>query len=321
MSDESKNRFDRIVAILTQLQTTRVLRAKDLAERFDVSLRTIYRDIRSLEAAGVPVSGEAGSGYSLMEGYRLPPVMFTREEASSFVAADKLMQKFTDPQVRGHYESAMFKLKSVLRGNLKDHIEALEPQVWMSPVNELINENNTHSLEILFESIAEKKQVQLNYQSFDSEVPLLRNIEPVGLFHEDNHWHLMAFCHLRNDYRQFRTDRIHQIRRLEILFTRQHPSIETFRRKEVATGTIKVVIRVDRAIMRYIGSGKKYYGIVSEEFKGDQVELTFMICDGSDSLARWFLMFGDHAGIVEPESFRQQVRNIAESTLQRISGL
>src|SRR3982751_2466850 len=106
MSNEVKNRFDRIVAILTQLQSSRVMKAQDLAERFQVSLRTIYRDIRSLEEAGVPVSGEAGVGYTLMEGYRLPPVMFTQEEAASFVAADKLMQKFTDNKVAASYGAA-----------------------------------------------------------------------------------------------------------------------------------------------------------------------------------------------------------------------
>ena len=96
MSIESMNKFDRIVAILIQLQSRRIVKAQDLADRFNVSLRTIYRDIRSLQTAGVPIASEAGIGYELVEGYRLPPVMFTREEASSFVAAEKLMQFFFD---------------------------------------------------------------------------------------------------------------------------------------------------------------------------------------------------------------------------------
>ena len=96
MNSDNLNRFDRIVAILIHLQSGRVVKAQELASRFGVSLRTIYRDIRSLEASGVPITGEAGVGYSLMDGYRLPPVMFTREEAGSFVAAEKLMQKFSD---------------------------------------------------------------------------------------------------------------------------------------------------------------------------------------------------------------------------------
>tara|TARA_R110002073_G_C9461371_1_gene578752 strand:+ start:1636 stop:1941 length:306 start_codon:yes stop_codon:yes gene_type:complete len=96
MGRDTVNRFDRIVSILVQLQSKRIVKAQELADRFEVSLRTIYRDIRTLEASGVPIISEAGVGYSIMEGYRLPPVMFTREEAGSFVAAEKLMQKFVD---------------------------------------------------------------------------------------------------------------------------------------------------------------------------------------------------------------------------------
>ena len=90
------NRFDRITAILIQLQSKKVVRAQDLADRFDISLRTVYRDIRTLEEAGVPLYGEAGVGYSIVDGYRLPPVMFTQEEAMAFITAEKLMEKFTD---------------------------------------------------------------------------------------------------------------------------------------------------------------------------------------------------------------------------------
>ncbi len=78
MSDDSLKKLNRIVAILTHLQSSRVVKAQELADRFDVSLRTIYRDIRTLEDSGVPVVGEAGTGYTIMEGYRLPPVMFTK---------------------------------------------------------------------------------------------------------------------------------------------------------------------------------------------------------------------------------------------------
>jgi len=94
MSVDIKKRFDRIVEILIQLQSKRVVKAQELADRFDVSLRTIYRDIKSLEQAGVPLIGEAGMGYSIMDGYRLPPVSFSKEEALCFVATEKLAEKY-----------------------------------------------------------------------------------------------------------------------------------------------------------------------------------------------------------------------------------
>lgn len=319
MSNEVKNRFDRIVAILTQLQSTRVLKAQDLADRFNVSLRTIYRDIRSLEEAGVPVSGEAGIGYSLMDGYRLPPVMFTRDEAASFVAAGKLMQKFTDNKLAAHYSAAMDKIRSVLRSNLKDHIDALATQVWAIQPKAMADETPVDSLGLLFESVADRKQVSITYRAFDKEEAVTRIIEPVGLFFEENNWNMMAWCHLRNDYRQFRTDRILSIHRLETSFTRTHPPIETFRKPPPVPSGEKVVILVDKDVCKYIRSGKKYYGIVSEEAAGQQVKMTFMIRRGSDGLARWFMMFGDAAQIVEPEWFREEVLNLAKALINRSS--
>lgn len=314
MNRDNLNRFDRIVAMLIHLQSSRVVKAQELAGRFQVSLRTVYRDIRSLEASGVPISGEAGVGYSIMEGYRLPPVMFTREEASSFVAAEKLMQRFSDKALGAFYESAMYKVKSVMKGNAKDRVAALETQIWINPAQELFNKNTPDAMDVLLDSIAEKKQVALQYQSLYSDESTDRTIEPVGLFNENNYWYIMAYCHLRADYRQFRTDRMLQIKRTTFPFTKEHGSIDNYRNTYNLTEKTKVVIRVDKVIAKYIISGRKYYGFVSEKAVGDQMEMTFMTADIHDGLPRWYLMFGDCAEIVEPESFRERVSELLEKT-------
>src|ERR1700733_12245085 len=103
------NRIDRLHAILTHLQSKRKVTAQEMAHRFRISLRTVYRDVKSLEESGVPVIGEAGSGYTIMEGYRLPPVMFTREEASALLLGSKPAEQFSDGSVRRHFEAALFK--------------------------------------------------------------------------------------------------------------------------------------------------------------------------------------------------------------------
>src|SRR5882724_11540526 len=123
------NRIDRVTAILIQLQSKKVVKAQDIAERFNISLRTVYRDIRTLEEAGIPIIGEAGVGYSIMDGYRLPPVMFTKEEATAFLTAEKLMEKLTDTTTVESYKSAMYKVRAVLSTTHKDFLEQIDQRI------------------------------------------------------------------------------------------------------------------------------------------------------------------------------------------------
>ncbi|VXB39559.1 Transcriptional regulator [Flavobacterium sp. 9AF] len=313
MQDESPKRFDRIVAILIQLQSKRIVKAQELADRFEVSLRTIYRDIRSLEASGVPIYSEAGVGYSLVEGYRLPPVMFTREEASSFIAAEKLMETFIDKELGKHYASAMFKIKSVLKNTDKDWLTSIESKVIMQqPAVNLFNEKVPEAMSILFKSIADKTQVKLNYQAFDAEEASERSIEPVGIFHDNNNWYIFGFCHLRNDYRQFRADRIQGIENKDLAFTKEHQPLEFYLNKEKECPTTKVVLLVDKKIGKYLDFEKKYHGFVSQKKIGQQIEMTFLSRDIENGFPRWILMFADHATIIEPQRLKDRMLEMLE---------
>ena len=318
MFDETPKRFDRIVAILIQLQSKKIVKAQELADRFEVSLRTIYRDIRTLEASGVPIYSEAGVGYAVMDGYRLPPVMFTREEVSSFIAAEKLMQKFTDPSLGNHYASAMYKLKSVLRSTDKDWLSNIESRVVMQTAEPMFNDNSPNTLAVLFESIAEKKQILLSYKTFDKDETTQRNIEPVGVFHENNNWYFLGYCHLRKDYRQFRTDRILEIKKTDCDFKIEHDSLETYLNKSKTSPTIKVRILVERKIAKYLMTERKYHGFISEKEIDGQIEMTFMSGDIESSFPRWFLMFGDYAKILEPERLKVRALELLEINRQRL---
>lgn len=314
--DESPKRFDRIVAILIQLQSKKIIRAQELADRFEVSLRTIYRDIRTLEASGVPIYSEAGVGYSLLDGYRLPPVMFTREEASSFIAAEKLMEKFTDKELQSYYTSAAFKLKAVLQSSDKDWVSTIESNILMQPTGKLFNEKAPNTLAVLFRSIAEKTQIILVYQAIEADDATERLIEPVGVFHENDNWYTLGFCHLRNDYRQFRTDRIHQIKTTEKPFTLEHPDLETYLQNDLQKlSTTKVRIVVPKNVSKYISSQKKHYGFVSQkETEDGKVEMTFMSRNIEDGFARWYMMFGDYGTILEPQLLKERVLELISKT-------
>ncbi|PPL01441.1 helix-turn-helix transcriptional regulator [Parapedobacter indicus] len=318
MAVDTAKRFDRIVNIYIQLQSKRVVKAQELADRFGVSLRTIYRDIRSLEQAGVPIFGEAGSGYSIVDGYRLPPVLFTKEEALSFVGAQKLMGKFMDRKLQEHYEAALYKIKAVLRMTEKDWLTNIESKIVMAkPGYEIFNANVPHALSTLFESIAQRIKVALSYKGLRDELPQHRVIEPVGMFHEMNYWYIYAYCHARKAYRQFRADRIAQLRLLGEPFEQEHPTLGQFmEEREQArnqTPKTKVRIRVTKDLAGYLKWQRGYHGFVSERDCGSHVEMEFETQDTRDEFPRWLLMFGDGTQVIEPDSLRRRIAEILEA--------
>lgn len=318
MKNETVKKFDRIVAILIQLQTKRIIRAQDLADRFAVSLRTIYRDIRTLEASGVPIYSEAGVGYSLMEGYRLPPVMFTQEEASSCVAAEKLMQKFTDKSMQNYFSSAMYKLRAVLKTKEKDWVSSLETQVFMQPIEKKFNEDVPDALATLFESIARKTKVDIGYKAFKDKDEVVRTLEPVGVFHQNNFWYTIAYCHLRKDYRQFRIDRIKKIRRTDLKFELQHETVDFYLKEKEVKPKTEVKIKVDKSAAPHLHWERNYYGFVKEEVSQDYVTMTFELEDLEHGFPRWYMMFADKASIIAPQTLKARVQELLLSSLEKL---
>ncbi|MCH5597831.1 helix-turn-helix transcriptional regulator [Niabella ginsengisoli] len=316
--DESPKKFDRVIAILTQLQSKRIVKAQDLADRFGVSLRTIYRDIKTLEASGVPVSSEAGVGYSIVEGYKLPPVMFTKDEAVSFVAAEKLMQHFTDKSIGTAFQAAMFKVKSVLRWAEKDWMDMLDERILVQPKNLLFNKDVPNALEILMHGIVNKKQVQILYHSFDADEPVNRSIEPIGLYHEKEYWYLVAYCHLRKDHRNFRADRIIKIARLESDFILQHKELSFYLQRPERNNYVTIKIQIESAYVKYIKQSRILYGFVSEKKVGDKTEMTFEYAEDPEYFIRWFIVLADKSDILEPESVRNRLSALVSEINNRL---
>lgn len=272
------NRIDRITAILIQLQSKRIVKAQEIADRFSISLRTVYRDIKTLEESGVPLSGEAGVGYSIMEGYRLPPVMFTKEEAIAFLTAEKLVEKLTDTLSRQHYQSAMFKIKSVLRYAEKDLLEDMSSSIEVMDNPYLpVAENKGIHLQAILKSIRAKEVLDIGYFANHSQQYSNRDVEPVGVFYLGNYWYLIAYCRLRKDYRHFRTDRISYINHTGNYFEKVHPSLQSFladmtKKEDMFT----IVIRVDKSALPYFGEQKYYNGFVSQKEVNGKMEMTFV---------------------------------------------
>src|ERR1700748_2983005 len=315
------NRIDRISAILIQLQSRRVVKAGDIADRFNISLRTVYRDIKTLEEAGIPLIGEAGVGYSIMDGYRLPPVMFTREEATACLTAEKLMEKLSDPSSDENYKSAMFKIRSVLRmaekdflENIDGHIEVLKSR-RVAPGARL----DLNPLQIILKGIGERQVLSIHYFAMHNQQKSERCIEPVGVFYLDNYWHLIAWCRLREDYRDFRLDRISNISLTGERFKTLHPNLNEYISRSAKERNLEeVVIRVEKRMLPYLNEQKYYNGFVSEKEMGDRVEMTFLT-GFIEGFVRWLMMTGEVAEVVSPCSLKEKIKELSGIIHQRNS--
>ncbi len=253
------NRIDRLHAILTHLQSKKKGDGPGNGrDRFNISLRTVYRDVKALDESGVPVIGEAGSGYTIMEGYRLPPVMFTQEEASALLLGAKLAEQFTDGSIKRHFHAALFKIKAVLRSPDKEYVDSLTEHIEILSRYAPDNDSPQQYLSVLQQAVVHKKIVQLHYRSNAKEEVTRRRVEPIGLLHYGNAWHLIGWCHLRTDYRDFRLTRMLGIILEDATFDpAAHPSIKEYIETLRAGADLQeAIVLVDKKIVKYLQEQK-----------------------------------------------------------------
>ncbi len=199
------NRIDRLFGILVLLQSRKYVAAEKIAEKFEISVRTVYRDIRALSDLGIPVSFEQPYGYFIVSGYFLPPVSFTTEEANALLLMENMAGFFADKSIQTQYSNALTKVKNVLRNSQKEKVEELSASIKMQ-----LPQRFTPDMEYLSAiqtAIANKNILNIDYKNQKDEISK-RQIEPIGLVFYAFAWHLISWCHLRKAYRDFKVLRI-----------------------------------------------------------------------------------------------------------------
>jgi len=307
------NRIDRLTAILIHLQTKRIVKAEEISDRFGMSLRTVYRDVKALMEAGVPIGSEAGKGYFIVDGYHLPPVMFTQDEASSMLLAGKLVDKMADKSVRSAYESAMHKIKSVLNESEKDHLQNLEShiEVFLRSRYEVKEREEfpDHFMTDIQRAVAKKEVLRLDYSNNEDELSQ-REVEPIGIFYYSMAWHLIGWCRLRNGYRDFRADRIKALVSTGQSFEgRNLISLKEYFQSMFQSNAnlSKAIVVFDKSVLR----GRPLYGSISQTDLGEKIRAEFMV-DSTNYLARWLLMYGTAVEVEEPQELRNTMAELAE---------
>jgi len=220
------NRIDRLFGILTLLQSKKYVKGEKIAEKYGISVRSVYRDVKALNEQGIPVSFEPHRGYFIVNGYFLQPVSFSTDEANALLLMESIVSAFADKSIQQHYSSALTKIKSVLRSSQKDSVEKLADNIKLQvPVCFV---QNFDYLTRIQQAISSQKVLEIGYTNKQEEVSV-RKMEPIGLIFYALSWHLIGWCHNKKDYRDFRVSRILRLRNTEENFTvRKHMPLDEY---------------------------------------------------------------------------------------------
>ncbi|MDQ0899127.1 YafY family protein [Paenibacillus sp. V4I7] len=313
------NKTDRLLAIVLELQRKEVLRAEDLAAKFEISLRTIYRDMQALSEAGVPLVGSTGRGYSLMEGYFLPPISFTVEEAVTLlIGMDFIEQKF-DANYGIKAQTSRGKIEVILPENVRREACRVRKTMRLltSGKDETYRQEKEY-IETIRRAILEERKVRFRYSKSVPEVDgnrhSVRVAAPYGLVLVQGTWMLIAHCDLRQEIRHFRLSRMAELNILEYRFN--VPSdFNLYDYKPQDDRNICVCILVNRDIADKVKESNNYYMETAEDHP-DGLLVNFRVRQPED-LLHWVLGWGADVVVLEPESFRNRVRDEAEKMLKR----
>lgn len=311
------NRIDRLTGMILLLQGQRVITAEQIAEHFEISVRTVYRDLSALGEAGVPIIAEAGIGYSLMRGYHMPPVMFTEEEAAALFMSGEVTEQVADESLKQSLRSALLKIKSVLPQEKRDYLARLKNVigVWFRRGG---NEDKKISLMPVQDAVVRRRCIALRYDTAGKGKITTRVVEPLGLVFYSRQWHLIAWCRLRKDFRDFRLDRLAG---WEVLDECYHGhagfSVKDFLREKIdGDELIPATIRVSRESLERFRTEMPCTALEERPNTDGSVELEVLTCSLRWT-SSWLLSFGTRVEALEPPELREALRQAALAVAAR----
>lgn len=313
------NKTDRQFAIILELQRSKVLRAEDLAAIFETSVRTIYRDIQALSEMGVPILGAPGQGYSLMEGYFLPPVGFTAEEAVAMLMGADFVEQRLDGEYASAAKAARRKIEADLPETVRDESTRVRETMRLLQIGEPVT--GLRKKEFLGQArraIMERRKLLLTYlkkmPETDGNRKTARVVAPYGLALVQGNWILIAFCDLRQDIRHFRLSRMTELTVLEDRFLIP-PGFKLNQYRQTDDRNERVQVLANPEIADKIAETCHFY-MESTEERTDGLVVNFRVRQPEELLSA-FLGWGGDVQVLEPETLRRRIREEAEKILKR----
>lgn len=314
---ENVKKFERIVHIFFLLQSRSVLPIEELVEQFQVTKRTIYRDLNMLERVGIPIVHRPGIGYSIVDSFRLPPARFTEGEVLSVMIAEKTMSNHETESVRRNFEQVLTKIKSSFHGYQKNEILLLQDKLLIKD-KFYAKDYVPYIMDTLLKSSVNKKLIDILYKNSKDDKPHLRRVEPAGIFNENGNWYLLAYCHSRGDYRNFRLDRIKKLDILEKCFEKEHLSIDELNERNHSQYFTEIKVSVDRKYAHFLSFERDNFGYVKEIVADEKILMHFNCKTHPTSFVRWFLRFIDVGEIIEPIKIQEELGIILKAGIARI---
>ncbi|WP_334077864.1 YafY family protein [Paenibacillus sanfengchensis] len=313
------NRTDRLLAIVLELQGRKVVRAEDLAALFETSVRTIYRDIQALSEAGVPIAGTTGTGYSLMEGYFLPPIRFTIEEAVTLLIGTEFIEQRFDDDYRDRAKVARRKIEVTLSDSVRSETSRIRKSLrLLAPGKQAAASNERENFDKIRRALLDGRKIRFHYSKKNADSTGSRHSErtvaPYGLVLVEGSWMLVARCDLRQDIRHFRLSRMAELVELDERFELpEHFDLREY--TPVDDRHLRVCLRFNHDIADKVKESNYHY---IEDMKEHQDGLDVVLrVHQLDELLPWVLGWGAGVAVLEPESFRNRIREEAQRILKR----
>ncbi len=310
------NTATRLITLIFLLQNRPNQKASELANKLGVSLRTVHRYFEMLDEMGIPVYSERGpyGGFSLMRGYKMPPLVFTLEEAVAVVLGTGLVQELWGDLYRESAQGALAKLENLLPEEQTREVAWARGSLVATGMNRADLKAQTPALEKLRRAIREHRSVSMKYQSNQVPHPTERGLAPYALVHRWGWWYVVGFCHVRKEIRTFRVDRIFEVSLLETSFT-QSPdfNLQAYLKNEMQTQPqITARLRFEPAWANMVAGNQSYWETVEPQTDGS-VEVTL-----SSPTLEWAasttLAYGPAVEVLEPPELRTMVIEWLEVT-------
>ncbi|MDO3410028.1 WYL domain-containing protein [Saccharibacillus sp. CPCC 101409] len=317
------NKTDRMLAILLRLQRGGPRRAEDLARTFETSVRTIYRDMQALSESGVPILGTPGTGYSLMEGYFLPPVMLTADEALAALIGTDFTARYFGGRVQTGSRAFREKLELILPANVLEEVERLRAATKLvSEKKPPESEDELEAAECLREAVLERRKVEFVYVKAGEESSASgsaleadrRTAAPYGLALLRGVWMLIARCDRQQAIRHFRVSRMRGLTRTDETF-RMPDDFRLSDYRAADDRTLRAVVRADASAAERVKEQRSYYLERMEPDGADRL-LHFRVRHFRELLPL-LLGLGASAEVLEPEELRTLVRDELQNMLKR----